>query len=167
MILWWGVGGIAAFYMVILCVGLFAARKTKRAAAALAADGVVNQEAMILAGRNIGLLVGCFTMTATWVDGSFINGIAEGVATKGVAWLQPPFGYALSLLIGGLFFAGPMRAAGYLTIVDAFQRRYGSRIGGLMFIPAAMGETFVGRLPFWRRSARRFRLLWKSSSALP
>ena len=31
----------------------------------------------MLAGRNIGMFVGIFTMTATWVGGGYINGTAE------------------------------------------------------------------------------------------
>ena len=31
----------------------------------------------MLAGRNIGMFVGVFTMTATWVGGGYINGTAE------------------------------------------------------------------------------------------
>ena len=34
---------------------------------------------VILAGRGIGLAVGAFTMTATWVGGGYINGTAESV----------------------------------------------------------------------------------------
>ena len=29
----------------------------------------------MLAGRNINYIVGCFTMTATWVGGGYINGM--------------------------------------------------------------------------------------------
>ena len=31
----------------------------------------------MLAGRNICMFVGVFTMTATWVGGGYINGTAE------------------------------------------------------------------------------------------
>ena len=44
------------------------------------------------------------------------------------------------MIIGGLFFAKPMRDAGYLTMLDPFQEKYGARIGGLLFIPALWGE---------------------------
>lgn len=48
--------------------------------------------------------------------------------------------------IGGLFFAKPMRMAnggrGYVTMLDPFQEKYGSRIGGLLFLPALCGEIF-------------------------
>ena len=54
----------------------------------------------MLAGRNIGMFVGIFTMTATWVGGGYINGTAEIVYTGGLVWCQAPFGYALSLMLG-------------------------------------------------------------------
>lgn len=47
---------------------------------------------------------------------------------------------------GGRFFAKPMRMArngqGYVTMLDPFQERYGHRIGGLLFLPALLGEIF-------------------------
>ena len=54
----------------------------------------------MLAGRNIGMFVGIFTMTATWVGGGYINGTAEIVYTSGLIWCQAPVGYALSLVLG-------------------------------------------------------------------
>lgn len=48
----------------------------------------------------------------------------------------------LSRAPGGLFFAKPMRSRGYVTMLDPFQQIYGKRMGGLLFIPALMGEIF-------------------------
>ena len=56
----------------------------------------------MLAGRNIGMFVGIFTMTATWVGGGYINGTAEIVFNYGLVWCQAPFGYAFSLMLGKL-----------------------------------------------------------------
>ena len=36
-------------------------------------------EGMMLAGRDINYVVGCFTMTATWVGGGYINGLSLSV----------------------------------------------------------------------------------------
>ena len=139
----------------------------------------------MLAGRNIGMFVGIFTMTATWVGGGYINGTAEIVFNDGLLWCQAPFGYALSLmlgrktsftffcklsnyitsvkitfyclinsccflgkilqiylLLGGIFFANKMRTKGYVTMLDPLQDAYGSRMGGLLFLPALCGEVF-------------------------
>lgn len=46
------------------------------------------------------------------------------------------------LFSGGLFFAKKMREAGYVTMLDPFQQKFGERMGGLLFIPALSGEIF-------------------------
>ena len=51
---WVGVAAIVVFYLLILGVGLWAARKNK---------GSIDPEEIMLAGRNIGIFVGIFTMT--------------------------------------------------------------------------------------------------------
>ncbi|XP_006114620.1 high affinity choline transporter 1 isoform X1 [Pelodiscus sinensis] len=134
-----GLVAIIVFYLAILLVGIWAAWKTKNSGS----DGD-RREAIIVGGRDIGLLVGGFTMTATWVGGGYINGTAEAVYVPGygLAWAQAPIGYSLSLVLGGLFFAKPMRSKGYVTMLDPFQQLYGKRMGGLLFIPALMGEMF-------------------------
>ncbi|XP_053353002.1 high-affinity choline transporter 1 [Clarias gariepinus] len=136
-----GLLAIALFYLLILCVGIWAAWKNKSSGAGDAGD---RSESIMVGGRDIGLFVGGFTMTATWVGGGYINGTAEYVYLPGygLAWAQAPFGYALSLVVGGLFFAKPMRSKGYVTMLDPFQQLYGKRMGGLLFIPALMGEIF-------------------------
>ncbi|XP_054464704.1 high-affinity choline transporter 1 [Anoplopoma fimbria] len=136
-----GLVAIAIFYLLILAVGIWAAWKNKHSGEA---EGTDRSETIMVGGRDIGLFVGGFTMTATWVGGGYINGTAEYVYLPdyGLAWAQAPFGYALSLVVGGLFFAKPMRSRGYVTMLDPFQQIYGKRMGGLLFIPALMGEIF-------------------------
>lgn len=51
---WGGVVAIVIFYLLILIVGLWAARKGK---------GSSDTEDVMIAGRNIGVAVGIFTMT--------------------------------------------------------------------------------------------------------
>ncbi|XP_048763871.1 high-affinity choline transporter 1-like [Ostrea edulis] len=128
-----GLIAVIIFYIVILVIGLWAARRTK---------GETNSENIMLAGRNIGAFVGVFTMTATWVGGGFINGTAEAVYSYGLVNCQAPVGYALSLVIGGVFFARRMREQGYVTMLDPFTRTYGERMGGLLYIPALLAEVF-------------------------
>eukprot|EP00090_Calanus_glacialis_P001621 TRINITY_DN11174_c0_g1_i2.p1 TRINITY_DN11174_c0_g1~~TRINITY_DN11174_c0_g1_i2.p1 ORF type:complete len:708 (-),score=76.84 TRINITY_DN11174_c0_g1_i2:689-2812(-) len=131
-----GLASIIMFYLLILGVGMWAARKKSNV------EGVSEEEETMLAGRNIGMFVGIFTMTATWVGGGYINGTAEIVYTDGLVWCQAPFGYALSLMLGGIFFANKMRTKGYVTMLDPLQDAYGSRMGGLLFLPALCGEVF-------------------------
>jgi high affinity choline transporter 7 len=131
-----GLAAVVVFYVLILMVGIWAGRKQK------SSEKAPDTEEIMLAGRNIGLLVGIFTMTATWVGGAYINGTAEQVFSTGLLACQAPLGYAISLVVGGLLFARPMRDAGYVTMLDPFQRKYGQRMGGLLFIPALLGEVF-------------------------
>ncbi|WCL49106.1 sodium:solute symporter family protein [Leptospira sp. GIMC2001] len=107
-------------------------------------DEIDSSSDLILAGRKIPFFVGIFTMTATWVGGGYINGTAEAVADpeQGLVWVIAPWGYAISLVLGGIFFAGKMRSLGYTTMLDPFEQRYGKKIAALLFIPALIGEIF-------------------------
>ncbi|KAI8503937.1 High affinity choline transporter 1 [Branchiostoma belcheri] len=168
-----GIVAIVIFYLVILAIGLWAARRGK----AKQAEGDPESERVMLAGRDIGVFVGVMTMTATWVGGGYINGTAEVIfdPLQGFIWCQAPFGYSIGLVLGkcdvsigskfvesryrppshlrqksrvyssciagGLFFAKKMRSEGYVTMLDPFQRRYGERMGGLLFIPALLADV--------------------------
>lgn len=61
------------------------------------------------------------SFAATWVGGAYINGTAEALYNGGLLGCQAPFGYALSLVIGGILFAKKMRDEGYITMLDPFQ----------------------------------------------
>jgi len=52
-----GLIAIIVFYLLILIVGIWAGRKAKQT------GSEANSENVMLAGRNIGILVGVFTMT--------------------------------------------------------------------------------------------------------
>ncbi|XP_042226481.1 high-affinity choline transporter 1-like isoform X2 [Homarus americanus] len=127
-----GLVAIILFYLVILGIGLWSAWRRRDAS---------GTEEVMLAGRDIGMFVGMLTMTATWVGGGYINGSAEAVYSKGLLWCQAPFGYAISLALGGLFFARKMRDAAYVTMLDPLQECYGPRWGAMLFLPALAGET--------------------------
>lgn len=130
-----GVVGVIVFYVAVLGVGVWAAavkRKKLRQ----------GQDDMILANRGLGPLLGVFTLIATWVGGAFVNGTAEAMFTKGLAWCQVPIGYSLSLLFGAALFVRPMRKAEHVTMLDPFQERYGASVGGLLFLPALCGDLF-------------------------
>ncbi|XP_045214982.2 high-affinity choline transporter 1-like [Mercenaria mercenaria] len=131
-----GLIAIIVFYLLILLVGLWAARRSRQTTTN------IDSQHVMLAGRDIGAIVGVFTMTATWVGGGFINGTSEYIVRDGFVWCQAPFGYALALILGGYFFASKMRAQGYMTMLDPFSHKYGQRMGGLLFLPALLGEMF-------------------------
>jgi high affinity choline transporter 7 len=97
---------------------------------------------MVLAGRRLGLGLGVCTMTATWVDGGYVNGTAEQTYSAGLLHVQAPWGYALSLILGGLLFAPAMRRHGFTTLLDPFEQRFGKRAAALLYLPALTGEVF-------------------------
>ncbi len=59
-----GLISIIFFYILILMVGMWAARKSKASA---------DSEDVMLAGRNIGVLVGIFTMTGTFLNSTVMH----------------------------------------------------------------------------------------------
>lgn len=123
---------VGLFYVLVLVVGVMAGRRHPSG----------NAGGLIVAGRKMPLWIGVFTMTATWVGGGYINGTAEAAYTRGLVWAQAPWGYALSLVVDGLVFAGVMRRAGYTTLLDPFQQRYGRTVTAALFLPALIGEVF-------------------------
>jgi high affinity choline transporter 7 len=131
---WGGVAAVVGMYAVFLFIG--------RRAARLARDGTATD--LILAGRNLPLWLAVMTMTATWVDGGYLNGTAEAAydPQQGLA-LAARTGvcFGISLLVGGLFFARTMRRREFHTLVDPFADRFGERWAAVLVLPALLGET--------------------------
>ncbi|KAK6169316.1 hypothetical protein SNE40_020394 [Patella caerulea] len=127
-----GLVSVILFYLLILGIGIFAAR---RAAKATTTD-------VLVAGRQMGMIVSFFTLTATQVGGAYINGTAEIMASSGLVWAQAPIGYCISMIIAGNVYAPRMRRAGYVTLFDPFQKKLGNKVGTLMCFPQFLGDIF-------------------------
>ncbi|MCB9690313.1 MAG: sodium:solute symporter family protein [Alphaproteobacteria bacterium] len=133
-IFWPGLVAVFGLYVAVFLVGVWAGNQSEEPSSA---------EELLLAGRSLPLWVGLLTMTATWVGGGYINGTAEYTYSLGILWGgQIGFGYAISLVVGGLFYAKRMRSAGYATLVDPLEDRYGRHIAALLMIPAVIAEVF-------------------------
>ena len=126
---------IIAFYGLFFAVGAYAGRRT-------IGDGSARE--MLVAGRRLPLWLAVATLISTWVGGGYINGTAEAVydRARGLVWAQAPWCYGVSLVLGGLLFARAMRRHRFTTMLDLFERRYGSRTAALLYIPALLGESF-------------------------
>ncbi len=124
---------IAAAFILMLLLGIFASR---------IAGVHTSLSSLLLGGRNFPFWLGLCTMTATWVGGGFICGTAEMIYSQGFLWTHAPWGFALSLVVGGLFFARPMHQRGYTTLLDPFQEHYGYGLTALLYVPALIGEIF-------------------------
>eukprot|EP00064_Thunnus_orientalis_P006017 superscaffoldBa00000607_g6031 len=131
---------MAVFYLLILGTGIWASMRSKREEKKCTGDGM---EITLLAGRNINLLVGIFTLTATWVGGGFILGIAEATynPTLGAVWALMPVPYVLTFFLGGFFFAKPMRENNYVTMMDPFQQKYGNFLSSALIFPALVADV--------------------------
>ena len=99
------------FYSLIFGIGAYAAQLRETG----------DSDSFLLAGRQLPLFIAIFTMSATWIGGGYINGTAEYTYSSGLVWVQAPWGYAMSLIIGGLFFARKMRRKGYRTLLDPLE----------------------------------------------
>lgn len=131
---WGGLAAVGVMYAFFLAVGWYAARRVKGKPVA----------ELILAGRDLPLWVATLTMTATWVDGGYLLGTAEGAFKPGggiLLGLQGGIGFGISLILGGLFFARTMREREYTTLVDPFEARFGKRWAAVLTIPALFGEA--------------------------
>lgn len=116
-----------------LIVGIVAARKCEPGSAS----------DLMVAGRRLPQWMALLTMTATWVDGGYLLGTAEGVYKSGIPLgVQGGLCFGVSLVLGGLFFARRMRERGYHTLIDPFEERFGRQWAAVLFIPAMMAEVF-------------------------
>ncbi|RMG83823.1 MAG: sodium:solute symporter [Bacteroidetes bacterium] len=131
-VFWGGYWAMVLLYGVIFYVGAWSGHFRRSS----------TSEELLLAGRALPLGIAALTMSATWVGGGFINGTAEYAAGSGLVWVQAPWGYALSLIVGGLFFARIMRRRAYKTMLDPLADKFGTRLAAVLFLPALCGEIF-------------------------
>ncbi|XP_068183835.1 high-affinity choline transporter 1-like, partial [Antennarius striatus] len=127
-----GVIVMGVFYLLVLGTGIWASFKSKRKQKTSGATGL---EMVLLGNRSINMVVGVFTMTATWVGGAFIVGTAEMMYTPsmGLTWTAVVvFAYSSSFIAGGLVFAKQMRERNFMTMLDPFHFKYGKEITSVL-----------------------------------
>src|SRR6266540_1088402 len=120
-------------YGAFMVVGWRASRKARGGSAA----------DLIVAGRQMPLWIAALTMTATWVDGGYLLGTAEGAYKSSIQLgIQGGLCFGISLIVGGLCFAGVMRRFAFTTLIDPFEARFGKKWAAVLFLPALAGELF-------------------------
>src|SRR4029079_2333621 len=93
--------------------------------------------------RGIPLGLAPFPMPATWEDGGYLLGTAEGTYRSSIAsGLQGGVCFGISLIIGGVFFARRMRALEFHTLIDPFEARFGATWAVVLALPAVLAEMF-------------------------
>jgi Na+/proline symporter len=109
--------GIFVYIVLQLLIGGLVARK------------VFTERDYLLGGRSLGPVVGTMTIFATWFGAETCIGSAGRAYEFGLAGGRAdPFGYALCILLFGLFFAVPFWRSGITTLADLFAKRFGSGI---------------------------------------
>ncbi|XP_049455831.1 high-affinity choline transporter 1-like [Epinephelus fuscoguttatus] len=139
-----GVIAMVFFYLLVLGTGIWASFKSKREKRRSGAPGM---EMTLLGNRSISLVVGIFTMTATWIGGGFIVGTAEMVYTPsmGLTWaIMMMTAYSSSFIIAGFVFAKPLRERHCVTMLDPFHAKYGKSVtAGLAMAALLMDQLWV------------------------
>ena len=134
---------IGLMYASFIAIGWLAHSTRRRRAAPGDASLRAGVDEFMVAGRSMPLWLATFTMTATWVDGGYLLGTAEGVYRSSLAsGLQGGICFGISLIIGGLFFARRMRALEFHTLIDPFEARFGAKWAVVLAMPAVLAEMF-------------------------
>ena len=120
-------------YSAFMAVGWIASRRVREGTPA----------DLIVAGRSMPMWIAALTMTATWVDGGYLLGTTEGAYKSSIQLgIQGGLCFGISLMLGGLLFAAPMRRHGFTTLIDPFEARFGRSWAAVLFLPALAGELF-------------------------
>jgi len=108
----------------------------------IASRTIRNEVDFLLAGRNLGVGLGAFSLFATWFGAETVIGSAGAVAASGLSGGRTdPFGYSICLILMAIFLAGQMRARNYVTLADFFRERFGSiaeKLASLAMIPTSL-----------------------------
>ena len=131
---WGGIAAVACLYLVFIAVGWSARGKIRSGSAA----------ELLVAGRAMPFWMATLTMAATWIDGGYLLGTAEGVFASLASGWQGGVCFGLSLVLGGLFFAHRMRALRFVTLIDPFAARFGHGWAAVLAVPALLGEVLWG-----------------------
>ncbi|MEX0676559.1 MAG: sodium:solute symporter family protein [Pirellulales bacterium] len=129
---WGGIAAVATLYAIFFAVGARAAKRLKLGTAS----------ELLVAGRAMPFWMATVTMAATWIDGGYLLGTAEGVFASIASGWQGGGCFGLSLILGGVFFAHRMRRLQFVTLVDPLTARFGKHWSAVLSLPALLGEVF-------------------------
>ncbi|XP_020792266.1 high affinity choline transporter 1-like [Boleophthalmus pectinirostris] len=145
-----GVVVMVLFYLLVLGTGIWASCKSKRDQRKKSAGEL---ESVLLGNRSINLVLGIFTMTATWIGGGFIVGLTEMMYTPSLGLaetLQLILAYSVSFIVGAFVFVKPMRELKCVTMMDPFHLKYGKILTAPLCLASVLldvlwlGTTLIG-----------------------
>ena len=122
--------GIAAYILAQLGIGVWVSRRIK------------TEDDYLVAGRSLGPVLLTFTVFATWFGAETCIGAAGAVYEDGlVGGTSDPFGYALCIVLTGLFFAVPLWRLKLTTLADLFRIRFDrsvERLAVVLLVPTSL-----------------------------
>lgn len=122
--------GILAYVALQLVIGAWFTRRNK------------TEDDYLLAGRSLGLGVSTMTIFATWFGAETCIGAAGAIYDEGLAGGRAdPFGYAICVLVLGLFFAAPLWRKKLTTVGDLFRQRFGvgvEKLAVMLMVPTSL-----------------------------
>jgi Na+/proline symporter len=122
--------GIGAYLVVQFAVGMLVSRR------------IASESDYLLAGRRLGVTLAAFSIFATWFGAETVVGAAGSIYSDGLSGgSADPFGYALCLVVLGVFIAMPLWRRQYTTFGDLFRDRYSpgvERLAVLLMVPTSV-----------------------------
>lgn len=110
--------------------------------AAWASRRVSSEADYFVAGRRLGLPLVTMSLLATWFGAETCLGASGAIYEKGLSGARAdPIGYALCLLLMGLFLAKRLAAGRFLTLGDLYRERFGiraERLAVLVLVPSSV-----------------------------
>ncbi len=115
------------------------------AVGALTARWITTAEEYYVAGRRLKLWLAFSTIAATWIGGGITIGVAgKAYAGQAIGLWGTTIGFGTTLILIGLFYAGPLHRLRLYTLADYFTVRFGRAwVGGLSAIIMLVAYIFA------------------------
>ena len=124
----WIYAGLAVYLVIVIAIGLYFSR------------GIKECDDHVVGGRDISFVYLVGSTTATWLCAGAILGAAGYAYMFGFqGTIYDPWAPALTLVLAGVFFVYRLRQAGYTSVVDFYDNRYGKQMSILFMIVQIIG----------------------------
>lgn len=120
--------GLLAYIVLVIAIGIYFSR------------GIKECDDHVVGGRDISFVYLVGSTAATWLCAGAILGAAGYAYMFGFqGTIYDPWAPALTLVLGGVFLVYRLRQAGYTSIVDFYENRYGRQMSVLFMIIQIIG----------------------------
>lgn len=126
----WVLLAILAYVLVQFAIGTWVSRR------------MASEADYILAGRRLGVGLITFSVFATYFGAEAIVASGGAVYEKGLTGaLVDPVGYAVAIILVGVFFARALWSRGLTTFADLFRHRYSAGVEQLVVVVLVPGSV--------------------------